>query len=126
MIRLGKILDSLAKEVITDSKAPWTAKDADKWDKISVKAWIEKEIGNVGARCIVLAMVLAVFCAHPTEYSMLMFFAALFADESWDMFFVGAQSHRVMEGVGLIGTLMTKRLQEEGVSIQLNSYVTGC
>ena len=123
--KAGKKLDSLAKEVIIDPKAPWTAKDAEKWDSISVEEWIEKEIGNVGARCIVRAMVLAVFCARTTEYSMLMFLAAL-ADESWDMFCVGAQSHRVMEGVGSIGTLMGKRLQEEGVQIQLNSYVIGC
>lgn len=81
----GRKLDKLAKEVVTDAKAPWTAKDAEKWDKLTVEEWLTSEVGNIAARGILRGIVLAVFCLPTDRYSMLMFLAAL-KDESFHMF----------------------------------------
>lgn len=82
---VGKKLDKLAKEVITDAKAPWTAKEAEKWDNLTVESWLVSEVSNVAARGILRGIVLAVFCLPTDQYSMLMFLAAL-KDENFQMF----------------------------------------
>lgn len=125
-VNLGKRFEKMANDLIKDSEEPWLAPDAEKWDNMTCEEYLEKEVSNTAARGLMRSALLAIFCLPTTQYSMLWFLANLKAEGSFDMFTVGAQSHRVLEGNGSMIPMLGKELQDAGVEIKLQTRLVSC
>jgi len=125
-VGLGQKFEKMADDLIEDSEQPWLAPDAEKWDALTCEEYLVKEVPNEAARGLMRSALLAVFCLPTTEFSMLWFLANLKAEGSFDMFTVGAQSHRVLEGNGSIIPLLGKEVADAGVKTVLGATVTAC
>jgi len=125
-VKLGKKFERMANELIEDSEKPWLAPDADKWDAMTCEEYLQKEVSNTAARGLMRSALLAIFCLPTDQFSMLWFLANLKAEGSFEMFTVGAQSHRVLEGNGSIIPLLGTELQTAGVATNLNTVLVRC
>jgi len=123
-VNLGKKFEKMANELIQDSEKPWEATDAEKWDTMTCEDYLQAEVKNVAARGLMRSALVAIFCLPTTEYSMLWFLANLKAEGSFDMFTVGAQSHRVKEGNGSYPNIIGKELEDAGVKTMLSTKLT--
>jgi monoamine oxidase len=62
-------LDALAKEA--GVVAPWKAKKAREWDRMTLADWVDAEVPNVKARAILTAAAEAIWGADPSDLSLL-------------------------------------------------------
>jgi monoamine oxidase len=114
-------LDSAAKKVSTG--APWTAKNADRFDNETFADWLARNVKTDGGDKFFRLVTEAVFSAEPEDMSAL-----------WTMFYLssaggldalintskGAQQDRVVGGTQLISIRLAERL---GESVVLNAPV---
>lgn len=114
-------LNLMAKEVPLDT--PWTATYADRWDKLTVQAWIDQNIVSDAAKKLLTLATIAVFSAEPRELSFLYFLHYVHA--AGDLNYLldtagGAQQDRLVGGSQAIALAMAAQL---GDVIKYNSPV---
>lgn len=64
-------LDRMAARV--PREAPWQAREAARWDALTVDAWLDAHVRTAGARAMLRIATEAIFAAHPRELSLLYF-----------------------------------------------------
>jgi monoamine oxidase len=103
--------------------APWTARDAQALDRISVDAWQARWLRSRGARALFDIGVRAVFCASPRQLSMLGFLHYLRANRDFDALIsttAGAQAWTVAGGMHALAVGLAAQL---GDAVQLDTPV---
>ena len=110
-------LDALAKEA--GVVAPWKAKKAREWDRMTLGDWVDAEIPSVRARAIVTAAAEAIWGADPSDLSLLyaLQYIAAAGDAKHAGGFLrlintagGAQEQRFVGGSQLISERVADRL----------------
>jgi monoamine oxidase len=110
-------LDALAKQV--GVSAPWKAKQARQWDRMTLGDWVDAEVPSVKARAILTAAAEAIWGADPAELSLLyaLQYTAAAGDAKHAGGFLrlintagGAQEQRFIGGSQLISERVADRL----------------
>ncbi len=98
-----------------DPARPWTARNADRWDSMSVADWVSRTILTGMARDLIRLAVHAVWAAEPEEISMLHFLAYARSGGSIESLLEtegGAQDSRIVGGSQAIAERMAEDLGE--------------
>lgn len=106
-----KTLDDLALTVpLID---PWTAAEADRWDRQTLETWIEDNVVSPQPKAMLRAIVPAVFAAEAWEMSLLHFLFYLHSGGLIDRIIStsgGAQESRIRGGSQILATRLASRL----------------
>ncbi|GAC1633110.1 MAG: FAD-dependent oxidoreductase [Nevskia sp.] len=106
-------LNLMAKQVPLD--APWNAKEARRWDTLTVQAWIDHNVFTDSAKSLLSLATIAVFSAEPRELSFLYFLHYVHA--AGDLNYLldtagGAQQDRIVGGSQAIALGMAAQIAE--------------
>lgn len=106
-------LNLMAKQVPLD--APWTAREAQRWDTLTVQAWIDRNLVSESAKRLLTLATIAVFSAEPRELSFLYFLHYVHA--AGDLNYLldtagGAQQDRIVGGSQAIALGLAAQLAD--------------
>ncbi|MGB7861166.1 MAG: flavin monoamine oxidase family protein [Acidimicrobiia bacterium] len=121
LARVWEIIETLAKQVSTT--APWTSGEAERFDQITVGAWLREQTGDDLALRFLGMVIPAIFAAEPLEISMLHFLFYVNSGNGLQMLADtegGAQENRVVGGTQSISKAMAGEL---GEAVVLNTGV---
>lgn len=103
--------DQMAAEIPPDG--PWVTQYAEKWDSITVEAWMRRNVFMPGSRMMVEAITRTVFAAEPREISFLFFLFYLHAGKGFEVLADirgGAQQDRFAGGAQQISEKLAEPL----------------
>lgn len=114
-------LDDMARTVPLSD--PWTATEADRWDRQTLETWIEDDVVSPQAKAMLRGLVPAVFAAEAWDISLLHFLFYLHSGGLIDRIIStsgGAQESRIRGGSQILATRLADRL---GGRVQLGAPV---
>ena len=119
--RMRRKLDRLCRRVPLE--APWTAPEAERWDRITFAEWMRRNSVTPGARMLITLAIRSVFGTEPEDVSFLHVLFYLHSAGGFDSLVDtagGAQDARFEGGSQLVAIRMAERL---GDRIMLNAPV---
>jgi len=112
VFRVWETIEALADQVST--QAPWTSSEADRFDEMTVAAWLGAQIDDELALRFFGLMIPAIFAAEPFEMSMLHFLFYVKSGHGLAMLAAtegGAQERRLVEGTQAISKAIARSLE---------------
>lgn len=119
--RIRRKLNGLSAQVPLD--APWSAPQAERWDRITFSEWMRRNSLTSGARMLITLAIRSVFGTEPEDVSFLHVLFYLHSAGGFDALVDtagGAQDSRFRGGSQLIAIRMAERLGER---VRLNAPV---
>lgn len=119
--RVHEVLDNMARTVPLE--APWTAAEADRWDRQTFESWIEQNVSTPEATDYLRRVVEALLAVEPWEVSTLHLLFYIHSGGLLDRLLStanGAQESRIVGGSQLIAERLANRL---GDAIRLGAPV---
>lgn len=117
-------LDARARRL--PAAAPWSAKQAQAWDQLSLQQWLDEAVLSGAIRALLTQACHAVFATEPSDISYLQFLAYLrSAGGLMPLLEIdgGAQQTRIAGGAQQLSTGLTERITVLGGEVRLNTPV---